>query len=345
MKQSASISIVVPVYKIQERYLRECIDSLINQTYNDIEIIFIDDGSPDNCGQICDEYAERDFRIKVIHQENQGVSAARNAGIALATGKWLMFVDADDWLELDACEKLVAAAEELNVEILYFCSYKNWINQSAPIRYPFKNKEKLDKKQIYIEILAPKTLNGLGTACGKVYLLKAFKECNIRFSYEQALGEDSLLQMKLTKNMDRMAYMDDCLYHYRVRRSSATMKYREDRDDQNNNLVNQFYNFLTENQIEDNDIWQAFYMRVCTAGQEIVRAQYFHPENRIPYAKRKQLCDDVFNRPIFKQALQNIECNALSLKQKLKIYMLRKRLYFPLVCLVKLYNRKKDLYE
>ena len=92
-----SISIVVPIYKV-EKYLRRCIESLINQDYPDIEIILVDDGSPDNCGTICDEYAQKDARIIVIHQQNGGLSAARNTGIDVARGEYLMFVDSDDWV-------------------------------------------------------------------------------------------------------------------------------------------------------------------------------------------------------------------------------------------------------
>ena len=99
------ISIIVPVYKT-ETYLRQCIDSLINQTFQDIEIILVDDGSPDNSPAICDEYAAKDQRIKVIHKQNAGVSEARNSGIDAAKGDFLMFVDSDDWMEIDGCDIL-----------------------------------------------------------------------------------------------------------------------------------------------------------------------------------------------------------------------------------------------
>ena len=93
------ISVVVPVYKV-EPYLRKCLDSIVNQTYRNLEIILVDDGSPDNCGAICDEYAAGDSRIRVIHQENGGVSSARNAGLSAVTGEWVGWVDSDDWLSL-----------------------------------------------------------------------------------------------------------------------------------------------------------------------------------------------------------------------------------------------------
>lgn len=107
------ISIIVPVYNV-EKYIHQCVDSIIDQTYTNLEIILVDDGSPDNCGKICDEYAQKDSRIKVIHKENGGLSDARNHGIDAATGDWLMFIDSDDWIEADMAEKLLVAAERNN---------------------------------------------------------------------------------------------------------------------------------------------------------------------------------------------------------------------------------------
>ena len=102
MQDMPLVSVIIPVYKT-ERYLHRCIDSLVNQDYKNIEIILIDDGSPDHCGNICDEYAKKDKRIKVIHQRNKGLSAARNAGLDFCTGEYLCFVDSDDYVN----EKMV----------------------------------------------------------------------------------------------------------------------------------------------------------------------------------------------------------------------------------------------
>ena len=93
-------SVIVPIYKVEE-YLHRCIDSIINQTYTNLEIILVDDGSPDNCPMICDEYAKKDSRIRVIHKKNGGLSDARNAGLEIATGEYIGFVDSDDWIHKD----------------------------------------------------------------------------------------------------------------------------------------------------------------------------------------------------------------------------------------------------
>ena len=113
------ISIIIPVYKV-EPYLRKCLDSVVQQTYRNLEIILVDDGSPDSCGAICDEYATKDERITVIHQENKGLSAARNAGLDIATGDYIQFVDSDDWIEPDALATVLSIAEDHHVDIVCF---------------------------------------------------------------------------------------------------------------------------------------------------------------------------------------------------------------------------------
>lgn len=113
------VSVVIPIYKVEE-YLRECVDSVINQTYTDLEIILVDDGSPDNCGKICDEYASKDSRVVVIHKENGGLSDARNAGLSVVHGDYVYFLDSDDYIGDNAIEHLLAVAEREQADIVCF---------------------------------------------------------------------------------------------------------------------------------------------------------------------------------------------------------------------------------
>ena len=111
------ISIIIPVYKV-EKYLKRCVDSVIGQTYPNLQIILVDDGSPDNCPQICDEYAAQDKRIEVIHQANAGVSNARNNGLKVAKGDYILFIDSDDYIAPDMCEKMLAFAQQTQADIV-----------------------------------------------------------------------------------------------------------------------------------------------------------------------------------------------------------------------------------
>ena len=113
------VSIIVPIYNV-EKYLHQCVNSLLNQILKDIEIILVDDESPDNCPAMCDEYAKQDSRIKVIHKKNEGLGYARNSGLEIATGEYIAFVDSDDYVELDAYQKLYSIAVDKKTDVLYF---------------------------------------------------------------------------------------------------------------------------------------------------------------------------------------------------------------------------------
>lgn len=113
------ISIIVPCYKVKD-FLPQCVDSLINQTYKNIEIILVDDGSPDNTGKLCDEYTLKDTCVKVVHKQNCGLVSARNAGYNIATGDWIMYVDGDDWLDADCCQTMLdAISDQPDVDIVF----------------------------------------------------------------------------------------------------------------------------------------------------------------------------------------------------------------------------------
>lgn len=156
------ISIIVPVYKVKYEYLKECIESLLNQTFNRIEIILINDGSPDDCGKICDEYAKIDKRIKVIQQKNQGVSVARNVGMDIVKGKWICFVDSDDWVEKDMVEKLYSKAIENNSDIIMCAAYTHFSNKVLENPFLDENEIKLrdsDKEELELQIISKKINN------------------------------------------------------------------------------------------------------------------------------------------------------------------------------------------
>ena len=132
------VSVIIPIYKV-EKYLRKCIDSVLNQTYQDFEIILVDDCSPDNCPKICDEYAKTDGRIKVIHKENGGVSSARNAGIKIANGEYLSFIDSDDSVEENFLQILVEGLENNGADLCTTKHKKVFENSNEEFEQVFTN--------------------------------------------------------------------------------------------------------------------------------------------------------------------------------------------------------------
>lgn len=181
------LSIIVPVYKV-EKYLPRCIDSILAQTFRDFELILIDDGSPDNCGAICDEYAAQDSRIRVIHQPNAGVSAARNAGLDIATGAYLGFVDSDDWIEPEMYETMIATAKEKQVDVVV-CGVNYCEEDGTFIRSDLGSEGSYDKEQMLFALYGmPNPLGG--GCCNKVFRHQSIMES--RFRKNVAMAEDWL---------------------------------------------------------------------------------------------------------------------------------------------------------
>lgn len=205
------ITVIIPVYKVEE-YLCECIDSIIAQTYTNLEIILVDDGSPDNCGKICDEYAEKDPRIKVIHQENGGLSAARNAGLDIATGDYIGFVDSDDYIELNFFKELYKSIQEYNSE-LAVCGVKKF---GMDKRTEFYGNKQITKTEFLKNLLCGSVKS---YSCNKLYRSSLFN--GIRFP-EGELFEDLKIMHLIGEKTCCVSFTDKTFYNYRIRKNSIT---------------------------------------------------------------------------------------------------------------------------
>jgi Glycosyltransferases involved in cell wall biogenesis len=208
------VSIIVAVYNMEE-YLSDCLDSLINQTLQDIEIICVDDGSTDASLQILNEYAKREKRIKVIHKENGGVSSAKNAGIEAATGEYITFVDSDDWIDLDGLEVLYNAAEKNNADIV--CG--GWRN--VP-HNGCGRKDCCPKDEIYHDWFAAKCKRESIIACNKLYRRTLIIGSGIRFNRNINYAEDECLNLSIYPLARTIVGVNNKYYNYRVRDTSAT---------------------------------------------------------------------------------------------------------------------------
>ncbi len=203
------ISVIVPVYRV-DAYLERCVDSLLNQSMREIEIILIDDGSPDKCGTICDRYAAQDTRVRVIHQENAGLSAARNAGLDRAQGEWIMFVDSDDWVELDFCRLPYEAALAHQADLVMFGTISH--KKTGEIVFSHVEEGLLSKDDA-ITYAVKKSI----AVWKKLYHSSLFRE--IRFP-EGYVFEDIFVTPKLVHAARSVYRLDACLYHYAYRADS-----------------------------------------------------------------------------------------------------------------------------
>ena len=222
------ISVIIPIYNVED-YLARCLDSCTAQTLYDIEILCVDDGSKDRSAQIARLYAEQDPRFRVIQKENGGVSSARNAGLAVATGQWIMFLDADDFLSEDACERVWRESMEGPTDIIVFGTHMfptypehgKWYDWVLGIYAHRENQ------------FTPRVL--FDTPCAKPFVWnKAFsaellQEAGTRFDETASLGEDLIFLMEIFPQAEHFAFIPDQLYHYRwLRPQSAMQAAKED---------------------------------------------------------------------------------------------------------------------
>lgn len=244
-----TLSMIVPVYNC-ENYLRFCLDSLTAQSCKDMEIILADDGSTDESPLICEEYRKRDPRIKVIRKENGGVSSARNAGLAAAGGEYITFVDADDWIDQDACSRIADQIEE--GRLLYFWNLKKCFRDSAEAQRPVQAWDSITQAAADI-IACPKYQNAyLRAAWAKVYHRKLLE--GVRFPDQMYIGEDAcflLSCMKKLQSADQIKTVNDSWYNYRISPGSAVRRYKADLLQQSKAQYDYISDVITEMKIED----------------------------------------------------------------------------------------------
>ena len=321
------ISVIIPVYKV-EKHLEKCVDSVINQTYKNLEIILVDDGSPDNCPKICDEYAKKDKRIKVIHKENGGVGSARNKGMEKAVGEYITFVDSDDWLEKNFIQEMLFIINKYKVDYVTCGYYRVYENKKEIIN---GNLEEIviDSKEYVNKLL--NVQNGYGFVHMK--LIKKEKISSLRFEEKLVVGEDALFNIQLCKNIDKIVIYNKPLYNYYFNTNSVVRKYNNEYC--NNYLKSMIYmseyirkNYKSENVIQNLYNYIAYHVLLICVNY------CYHPDN--PNKGRKLLVETV-KIDLFKEAINNSNYNGLSVSRKISLFTLKYKLYFlmSLICIIR----------
>ena len=227
---SPIVSIIVPVYN-SEKYLRQCVESILTQTFNDFELLLIDDGSTDNSGKICDEFAEKDFRITAFHTPNGGVSAARNFGIEKAKGKFINFIDSDDWIKETYLEHLLEGDENTELRVV------GYLEQSSKLSW----KEYLPQKETFvneqiISFIEKHIASCIGHApWGKLFLKEIIDKNNLYFDTKFAYGEDTFFCIRYLKKISSIKVNNSADYYWRfVGTSLSRINYIRDIEAWNN---------------------------------------------------------------------------------------------------------------
>lgn len=338
------VSVIVPVYKV-EKYLGYCIESLLEQTLKDIEIILVDDGSTDGCPAICDRFEKQDERIKVIHKKNEGVSAARNSGLAAAKGEWVIFCDSDDWMESVALECLYNKAVETDSDVVIGDVYQVrndkklytafYANEFTTEDCEFINK--LIEADIYRTYCPNPPVTGpafgYGGPWNKLVRRSLLTDNHIKFDLRvKGIFDDILYTAHIFAAANRVTYISVPIYNYRIVSSSITHSFKPNVLEINDAIFNSWQEFFEE-QKERADFSIPFYACVMRRLEESISLYFLNENNRRPKKILKDELKNLSNSEPYKTAFKKVEMDKLSRKQKL-LAVLGKKKMLALVFLI-----------
>lgn len=254
------VSVIIPVYNA-EKYLEECIDSVINQTYKNIELILINDGSTDNSQDICERYKNKYSNINLFNITNHGVSYSRNFGISKSSGEYIIFIDADDYIEKNMIFDLVKIKEEDTTNTIIFNYSKVYIDNKVEIaNIPELIIEKQDLLNNFFFYYNKMILN---QPWNKLYDSKIIKKNNINFDINLAIGEDLMFNLEYFKYCNKFRIINQYYYNYRINPDSVTNKFRENYYDNQKYLLNNIKNFIEEQQEFNEEQQCAYKIHLC----------------------------------------------------------------------------------
>lgn len=319
------ISIIVPIYKV-EKYLKKCIESILKQTYKNIEIILVDDGSPDNCGKICDYYKQMDKRIKVIHKNNGGLSEARNYGIREARGDYLLFVDSDDFIAENICEILINNINKYSADMA-ICNFYYVFENKKAIKNEMSSKKDvqvLEKENIIREYFLNYSVD-LNVAWNKLYKKDIFKGKNAILFPVGKLHEDTYIMYKIYYNLNRLVRINKPLYYYRQRNDSIISSFSIKNVEDIMGYIKDYYIFSKN---VDEDLKQMIQIECIKQYIGCIRrsmkANIFNDVKYLIYDMRNIIINNtkkIFNN---KYASFKIKKYYLLIKLKIEIYYLKR---------------------
>ena len=348
-----TISIIIPIYKVPREYLDQCIENCIDQEYKNIEIILVDDGSPDNSGSICDEYAKEDKRIKVVHKENGGLVSARNAGYKVATGEWLMYLDGDDWIDKNTCKELIEITTKYpDVDIIFWNHVQELGNQSIKGKMEWKCE---DEEHLYqneeCKMLALNTLmytSGIATAYSKLIRSSYAKEKDIFHNPRLKQGSEGVeFSLKAFYYADKALFIKKYYNHYRYNPNSISKKI----DERNTIYLKDCFQVMLEEIESFNDkkkFQDALYQRVAYVLIAIALSTYFHPDNNDSLlTKIRKYSSVIKDNKIFRDSVNIASTKGMDKLRIITFTLIRLRMYFMLdaISRLKQYFLKKGKYN
>lgn len=343
---TSKVSIIVPIYNV-EQYLDKCIQSILNQTLRDIEIILVDDGSPDSCPKMCDEYAKKDNRIKVIHKKNAGLGFARNSGLEIATGEYVAFVDSDDFIDTTMYEHLYNEAQNKHLDTVY-CSWKKYYNDNNIIDMKdvdslvtFYGKQQVDT--FLLDMVAPdpdyphdvKYMMGV---CHAIYSLKLIKLHSIKFCSErQFVSEDLIFDIDYLSKATAIEYLPATYYYYRYNPTSLSSIYTHEKFEKNKVFLNEVTNKLAILFSE-----KTYFHRICRLAFLYFRICLFNELKNLngkSLYKQLKLIQTFVNDDFFSKYWDKYPYKRLPIKHQVLFFLLKHKISFAILMIYYLYIR------
>ena len=315
------VTVVIPIYNVED-YLDRCVQSVVNQTYCNLEIILVDDGSPDGCPQMCDEWAKRDSRIRAIHKNNSGLGLARNTGIENANGEYIFFFDSDDYVSEDIVFECVRSAQENNADAVVFGIYdvyEDGTKEERNLNLP----DLVYGKNDICQKLLPKMFTydyGFGiSAWGKMYKLSAITDNQVAFKSERdVISEDALFALEFYPKITTFAAVNKCLYYYCKRGDSLSRVYNPERQNKNDDFIMQACRYIQDEGLSAdllNHLTVRYHMYTVAAIKQLMMSDLSNID------KKRQLYN------IFKSAVLHTTLS----KEVIKLHKTASKLLFTLL--------------
>lgn len=332
-ENQTKVSVIVPVYNV-EKYIHRCINSLLEQTLKDIEIILVDDESPDDSGKICDEYAKRHSNIKVIHKANGGLGYARNSGLEVAIGEFVGFIDSDDFIEPNMYEDLYCFAKNNHLDTVFSAGFKFYDKGNIEEKPEVINIKIWENNKIYEDFIpniigSPPTycsdVKYVMSVCRGIYSLKQIQKSNIKFvSEREFLSEDILFNIEYLIKSRKIGMIPKCYYYYCCNDGSLTRSYRPDMKDRMNRLYVAIKEKLQEVMIYDfaNLNLDRLYLLMVRGA---IKSEFL---NNTDIKNRKLKLKKLFNDEILTKILKTYPFELLPIKHRIFFHLLKYKVSF-----------------
>ncbi|MCD7921114.1 MAG: glycosyltransferase [Clostridiales bacterium] len=337
------ISFVIPIYN-NETYVAQCIESLCRQKEREIEILLVDDGSTDQSGEICRAYAEKDCRIRVFHQSNQGANTARNKGLAEAKGEWICFVDGDDYVEGNLCSVLLPYLRP-EYDMIIYSYYRIFGKVQKRVRSARKEIElgKRDFEDMQIaamNCLGPYRFNAscldAVSVWNKIYRKEFLEQHHLCFIPELRKLQDLTFNLKVYDFAEHGLYLNAALYNYRINASSVSNRYQPDIVEKFQQIHRFLIPFVEEKQ--DSRLQEVLWERIATHMRTCTVLYFCNRKNRKPYAERKQDFFIFLEQEPFATARQKVHVTHFTFKEMLLSRAVNRKCFFVCELLNRLYD-------